>query len=197
MIPRHLQIALALLLAAVFCMGFYALHLKRRTEDVQQQRTASLRPIAPPPAGPPERVTLYLAFDDQRAVRPREFTLPLPATPTERARELLRAVLSQYLDASSTHPLGPGSDIKDVYLLNPNTAVIDTNAAFADTHRSGVLVEELTVASLVQTLSVNLRGIQRVKFLVEGHERETLAGHADLRDFYDVSAVNHLVLGMQ
>jgi hypothetical protein len=34
--------------------------------------------------------------------------------------------------------------------------------------------------------------IRRVKFLVEGHERETLAGHADLMSFYDTAAVHQL-----
>jgi hypothetical protein len=48
------------------------------------------------------------------------------------------------------------------------------------------------VASLIQTLSANLPGILRVKILVEGKERQTLAGHADLSNFFDVSAVNQL-----
>jgi hypothetical protein len=76
-------------------------------------------------------------------------------------------------------------------------AVIDTNSAFADNHRSGVLVEELTVASLVETLSANIPGITRVRILVDGKSRDTLAGHADLSDFYDVAAVNRMVAGMQ
>jgi sporulation and spore germination protein len=75
--------------------------------------------------------------------------------------------------------------------------VIDTNDAFADGHRSGVLVEELTVASMVQTLAANIPGINRVKILVGGKERETLAGHADLTGFYDVSAVSQLVGELQ
>jgi hypothetical protein len=36
-----------------------------------------------------------------------------------------------------------------------------------------------------------------VKILVEGKERETLAGHADLSGFYDVSAVNQLTAQLQ
>jgi hypothetical protein len=53
-------------------------------------------------------------------------------------------------------------------------------------------VEELTIASLVETLVENVPGISRVKILVEGKERETLAGHADLTNFYDVSVVGQL-----
>jgi hypothetical protein len=84
-----------------------------------------------------------------------------------------------------------------VYLVDPGLAVIDINAAMADGHRSGVLVEELTIASLVQTLSANVPGILRVKVLVEGIQRDTLAGHADLTDFFDVSAVNQLSTQLQ
>jgi hypothetical protein len=118
--------------------------------------------------------------------------IPLPSFRQERAEELLRALLVIYLDKSSPHPLPPGSEIRSVYLVDPGLAVIDINAAFADGHRSGVLEEELTVASLIQTLAANIPGILRVKILVEGKERETLAGHADLSQFFDVSAVNQL-----
>jgi hypothetical protein len=48
------------------------------------------------------------------------------------------------------------------------------------------------VASLIHTLSANIPGILRVKILVEGKQRDTLAGHADLSAFFDVSAVNRL-----
>jgi hypothetical protein len=59
------------------------------------------------------------------------------------------------------------------------------------------LSEELTVASLIQTLSANLPGILRVKILVEGKQRETLAGHADLSSFFDVVAINQLASQLQ
>jgi hypothetical protein len=36
-----------------------------------------------------------------------------------------------------------------------------------------------------------------VKILVDGKERETLAGHADLSDFYDTSAVAQVVGQME
>ena len=76
-------------------------------------------------------------------------------------------------------------------------AVIDLNSAFADTHRSGVLVEELTVASLIHTISANLPGIVKVKILVDGNERDTLAGHADLSSYYDVAAVDQMAAQLE
>ena len=83
-----------------------------------------------------------------------------------------------------------------MYLVDPGLAVIDVNDAFADGHRSGSAGGRLTVASLVQTLAANIPGINRVKILVGGQERQTLAGHADLSCTYDVSVVGQMVAGL-
>ncbi len=121
----------------------------------------------------------------------------MPGVRQQRAEQVLRALIAIYLEKNSPHPLPPGSDIRSVYLVDPGLAVIDVNAALADGHRSGVLPEELTVASMIETLSSNIPGILRVKILVEGKERETLAGHANLADFFQVSAVNQLASELQ
>jgi hypothetical protein len=191
MIPRHLIIGVAVMVVVALGMSVYVWRFRGRV-DRTSAATASMPPVAPPAAGPTEQATLYVAYDDAGALRPRSARIPLPAGRQERAEELLRALLDVYLDKSSPHVLGPGSEIRDVYLVDPGLAVIDLNAAFANGHRSGVLVEELTLASLVQTLSTNVPGITRIRILVDGKERDTLAGHVDLTSFYDVSAVNQL-----
>jgi hypothetical protein len=196
MIPRHLIIAVAILLAITLGMGFYVLRMRARVDRTEVSAT-NTQPVAPPVSGSSEQVTLYVAYDDAGVLRPKSVRITLPTGRQERAAEILRALLTLYLDKFSPHPLGPGSEIRDVYLVDPGLAVIDLNAAFADNHRSGVLVEELSVVSLVQTLSANIPGITRVKILVEGNERETLAGHADLSNFFDVPAVTQAVAQLQ
>ena len=109
----------------------------------------------------------------------------------------MRALFSVYLDRKTTHPIGEGSDVRDVYLLNNDLLVIDLNAPFADAHRSGIFVEELTLFSLVKSVSANVPNVARVKFLIDGKERETLAGHADLKQFYDVSLVTESAKALQ
>ncbi len=196
MIPRHLAIAMAILLAAAISLGAYAWHM-RKTVTVSPVASTDTRPLAPPVTGPTERVALFVAHDDDGSLRPESAQIPMPSGRQQRAEELLRALLSTYLDKSSPHVLGAGSEIRSVFLVDPGVAVIDVNSAFADTHRSGVLVEELTVASLIHTISANTPGILRVKILVDGKERDTLAGHADLSSYYDVSAVNQLAAQLQ
>jgi Sporulation and spore germination len=195
MIPRHLQIAMGILLLAVLGMGFYVGRIRGRAQ--QAGPDADARPVAPPVAGPTERVTLYVANDAGGVLRAQGANIPLPSARQQRAEELLRALLDIYLSKDSPHPLGPGSEVRAVYLVDPDLVVVDLNAAFANGHRSGVLEEELTVASLIQTLAANIPDILRVKILVEGKERETLAGHADLSTMYDTIAVSQLVSQMQ
>ena len=111
----------------------------------------------------------------------------MPVERSERARAVLRTLLAQYLKTNSTHPIGKDSDVRQVFLMDDGTAIVDTTPAFADSHPSGVLAEELTVASVVLTLNANDSKITRVKILVNGQERETLAGHADLKRFYEAA----------
>jgi hypothetical protein len=194
MIPRHLILGAVVMIILALGMSFYAWQMRG---GASQPETASPQPVAPPALGPSEPVTLYVAYDDGGFLRPQLARIPLPAGRQERAEELLRALLNIYLDKSSPHTLGAGSEVRDVYLVDPGLAIIDLNAAFADGHRSGVLIEELTVASLVETVSANIPGITRTKILVDGKERDTLAGHLDLTNLYDVAAFSPLVLQLQ
>jgi len=195
MIPRHLKIMFALLLAAILITGIYVWTLSRHAQQAPQ--TAQLQePVVPPVAGAPAPVTLYVADDQQGTLRPEQTSLSLPSGSAARAEAVLRALLARYTQKDSPHPLPPGADINDVYLVT-GRAIVDINDAFASGHRSGVLVEDLTVLSLVQTLAANVPGITQVKILVNGQERDTLAGHADLTDVYDAATVNRVVTQMQ
>ncbi len=168
MIPRHLVIAVAVMLAVAIGMSVYVWRTRVRVAPAEP--TAYTHPVAPPVEGPTEEVTLYVAHDDSGALRAQAARIPLPSAVAE---------------------------VHDVYLVDPGLAVIDLNSAFADGHRSGILVEELTIASLARTLSANIPGINRIKILVEGKSRDTLAGHADISGFYDVEAVDQLAAELQ
>src|SRR6266478_9523655 len=188
MIPRYLLIGVTALLLLVISMGIYLRQMRRQAVELEST-AASTSPVAPPTSGPTETVTLYVADDDAGMLRPRSAQIPLPGGRQQRAEELLRALLRIYQQPGAAHPLAPAADIRSIYLVNPGAAVIDLNAVFADQHRSGILSEQLTVNSLVETLAANVPGIQRVNILVEGKTRDTLAGHADLTESFDVLTV--------
>jgi hypothetical protein len=196
MIPRQILIVMIVLLIGALGLSIYALRMRGRVAQVTSS-PEDARPVAPPVSGPTERVTLSVAWDDAGALHSQSATIPLPSARQQRAEEILRALLRLYQTQNSPHPIPGGSEVRAVYLVDPGLAVIDLNAAFANGHRSGVLEEELTIASLIRTLAENVPGISKVKILIDGKERDTLAGHADLTSVYDIDAVNALVTQMQ
>lgn len=196
MIPRHLVIGVGVMLVAVLLMGIYVWQTGSRMAEVQVT-VADTRPVAPPAAGPTEQVTLFVAYDDAGVLRARSARIPLPNGRQQRTEELLRALLDIYLDKTTPHRLAPGAEVRNVYLVDPGLAIVDFNSAFADGHRSGILLEELTVASFLQSLSANVPGITQMRILVDGRPRESLAGHVDLGDFYEVSAITKMAAQMQ
>jgi hypothetical protein len=191
MIPRHLILGVAALLVLVLSMGVYLGQMRRRAMDAQRL-SDDARPVAPPASGPTETITLYVADDAAGSLRAQAAQIPLPGGRQQRAEELLRSLLRIYQQPDAPHVIATAGDIRSVFLIE-GAAIIDLNGAFADQHRSDILGEQLTVNSLVQTLAANVPGVNRVKILVDGNTRETLAGHADLSGFFDANAVGQTV----
>ncbi len=193
---RRLLVVFAVLALVAVGLGYYALHLRRKVAR-DAQLASEQQMVTPVGNGPPEPVILYIANDGDGTLGKTTVNVVLPAERSERDRAVLRTLMAQYLKAGSSHPIGEGSDIRQVYLMGDDTAIVDTNSSFADAHPSGVLAEELTVASVVVTLNANDNKVARVKILVNGQERDTLAGHADLRRFYEASNIGQVVKDLQ
>lgn len=192
MISKHLLAAVIVLFAVTIAMSVYVWQLRRRETEAPRLKTPAKAQQVVPPRGPAEQVTLYVAYDNPGILVAQSVTATLGSGPQERAENLLRELVSRYTASNSPHPLASGAEVRKVYLVDPGLAVIDVNSTFVDGQVSGILSEELTIASMIQTLAANIPDVTRVKVLVDGKERETLAGHADLTRIYDVSQVAEL-----
>lgn len=69
----------------------------------------------------------------------------------------------------------------------PQLAVVNLTGTFVAGHPSGLETESLTVLSICGTIHANLPRVTEVRFLVDGQQRPSLAGHADLTRTYLVS----------
>ncbi len=196
--PRHrkIYIAIAGALVAILVITVVLVRIKRNAEE-DSQRTADREALGAPVVGASERITLTVASDARPGFHRQEVTVALPPELALRAREVLRALIHEYLKSDSSHPLAKGSEVKNVYLLSDGTAVLDLTSALVDGHPSGILEEQMTIASMVETISANVSGIHQVKILVDGKERETLAGHADLTAIIEVADINKFVQELQ
>ncbi len=195
MIPRYQKVILIVLLAASLAMAGILWHLRQSAH----QRLLAGEDSAPtqaPEVAPAEQATLVAASDADGSLLAQDRSLPLPADPGARARVLLGKLLDLYAAPDAAHPVPGGAPgIAQVFLLpapgpkDPQTpdaelAVVNLAGAFAAGHPSGIETESLTVLSICATLRANLPRVTQVRFLVDGHPRPTLAGHADLTRTY-------------
>ena len=85
MIPRHLIIGVAAMLAVALGMSLYAWRMRGRATQAELPAEYA-HPVAAPVQGPTEQVTLYVAYDDPGVLRAQPASIPLPAGRQERRR---------------------------------------------------------------------------------------------------------------
>lgn len=201
MIPRYQKVLFVLLFLASLAMGIGLWRMRDRAHQELLAGEVSAPPSAPLVA-PAVQATLFLANDAENTLVPQVESLPLPSDPSARARVILGKLLDLYSTPDSPHPApGGAASIAQVFLLpapgpqdpqhgEAQLAVVDLTGAFAAGHPSGLETEALTIQSICATLHANLPRVMQVRFLVDGAQRPTLAGHADLtRTYLAASAV--------
>lgn len=191
MIPRNLAVTVAILCSLTLGMSLYLWQLRHR-EAANGPTMVVPQHVAAPASEQHEKVTMVIARDDTSTLHSQYISIPAFTNPQQRAEEILRQLLNIYQQKDSLHPLAATAEIRDVYLVDPGMAVIDVNSALVDGQTSGILAEEMTLVSIVQTLSGNVPGVMKVKFLIDGKERDTLAGHVDLSRIYGTAEVSDL-----
>ena len=205
MISRARRILFVVMLVATVTMATILIRLRERAQD----RLHALQVEAPlswPVSAPPESIALLIPNDTDGSLVETRRSLPMPQDESERARVLIETLLHQFREPHSTHPIAPlgaadqendqaTQDLDEIFLMpipqpkglppaKGEMAVVDFSAAFAAAHPSGIEPETLTLLAILGTLHDNLPNITQVHFLVDGHQKDTLAGHADLTRVY-------------
>lgn len=126
-----------------------------------------------------KRFILLFAKPSGNGLRPEPRDLVRPPT----LRAAIRRVLDELIQGPRTglvETLPPSTRVLEVFLDGQGTVYADFSKELSTAHPGGVWTEASTVASIVQTLTVNFEAIQKVAILVEGKNVETLAGHVDI-----------------
>lgn len=211
MIRRYHVVLFAILVVVSAAMGAEVWHMRKRAHQRLLAGEVTT-PTKAPEVAPEVQATLMVASDAEGSLTARSFSLPLPASPNERARAILGKLLDIYSAPDATHrvPGGAGGVLQVFLLPLPRAAVlrrpvsastapksskrmsktasemavVNFAAAFANNHPSGLQTESLTLLSICDTLHANLPHVSEVRFLVDGQPRATLSGHADLTRTY-------------
>src|ERR1700741_1745898 len=195
MIPKWTKWLGGVLLAAVIAAAFYFPALRRRvnqakelTEKTAEQARRELLPVAPVSTGDPMvKVKMFWGSRGQEGeLVPVSVELPLSREPVLRAKQVLNTLLAGPVDAES-RTLPPDAALLAFYILPNGTGVADFSEALATSIPSGIQSEQLAVDSITRTLEANVPQVQRLKILIHGQEVDTLAGHLDLTQTFQVN----------
>ncbi len=166
--------AMAVLLVAVLCTGGVVWWRLRATPPgssaAQLPSAAALR------LNEPLVITLSVPVDG--------LLVPVQAPVTRQpdtqslAREALAALFAD--QTGSQAPVLKDLRIRGVYLDAAGTGYIDLAPAEQREVRASVWEELIALYAMVNTLSQNFEEIKQVRFLVDGKEVQTLAGHIEL-----------------
>jgi spore germination protein GerM len=196
MIPRWMIWLGVALLAAVIAAALYFPALRRQvdkakqlTEKTAEQARRELLPLAPPKSGDPKvRVQMYWgSSSDDGSLKAVVVELPLSSDPVTSAKQVLNTLLAGPVD-SEARTLPSDAALLAFYLLPDGTAVADFSESLATSTPSGIQSEQLAVDSIARTLEANVPQVQRLKILIHGQEVDTLAGHLDLTQTFNVNS---------
>ncbi len=173
---NSLAIALCVVLAALVVVFFWS-------SGNERLRKSDARPSSSAPAAPADMETksvslFFLREDDGLLVaEPREI-----ATDASIVHEA-EAVIAELIKGSRgelVSPLPPETKLSQLFITKEGTAYVDFSRDLVDNHPAGVAAEISTVYAVVDSLAYNFKSIKKVFILIDGEERETLAGHLSL-----------------
>jgi hypothetical protein len=190
---RRLKIVLAILAFGVVAGAIYVRVLHRRVQRLAESQASeeqARREVVEPPVTTPTDVKVnaklfWLSATDVTRLEPAEVEVPLSADAVQRAKQVLRALISN-VPKTEQRTLPADATLLDFYVLPDGTAVADFSDTISGEIPSGILSEKLTVDSIARTLEANVTSLRRLKILIHGQEAETMAGHLDLTGFFDL-----------
>lgn len=204
MISRGQRILFWTLLGSSVLMAVVLLRMRERAMD-RLLASAETMPLNPPAGRPVQNVTMMIANDMDGSIQPFTQNLALPVDANARAHVILQHLVVDYARPNTNHPIATSKGVNAIFFMTlpleanqvvPGTvAVVDLSGSFVDAHPSGIEPETLTLLSIIGTLHANFPQVAQVRFLVDGQQRDTLAGHADLTRVYlasDAPGVKHL-----
>ena len=183
------------LLAAVIAAALYFPALRHQVDKVAQltEKTAeqARRELIPPApirsGGPMVKAKMYWGTRAQDGtLRAVTVDLPLSDDPALRAKQVLNTLLAGPVDPEA-RTLPPDAALLAFYILPDGTGVADFSEAIGTSIPSGIQSEQTAVDSITRTLEANVPQVQRLKILIHGQEVDSLAGHLDLTQTFQVS----------
>ena len=190
---RMIWLAVGLVLVAIVLSYFWLRSERERQLAVQEVGTETLdveSAVLEEDGGEELAVKLYVY--NPGAVSPGEgFLRRVDGTIYQTDDDVLKArqIVNLLLKGIGRQKPGPETStrsyldrtrLRDLYILKDGTAVVDLSSETISGMAGGITSELALIRSVTRSLRVNVVPVKQVRFLVDGKERETLAGHVSI-----------------
>jgi spore germination protein GerM len=126
------------------------------------------------------RAHLYFLDETRQFLKAEERILKQQGGEVDRAKTMIDALIKG--PKSGLLPTLPAeTELLALYIAKDGVAYVDFSKAITDKHPGGTLTELFTIFSVVNTLTLNLEKVEKVKILIGGKDAPTVAGHIDIR----------------
>ncbi len=179
------KILLVVLIVALAAGGFYLRSLAKRLFHEPPQRAeaaarAKLDQIAlQPNNGTTQLATLYFPALNEGKLVPESRPITWAQGDADRVRQVVLA-LAEGSQQGYGRAFAASTTVRAVFLGADGTAYVDLSNDMLSDFEPGIQTETLTMYSIVNSITIHIPSVKRVRFLIQGQEVETLDGHADL-----------------
>ena len=183
------KILLLLLIIALGVGVIYLRSLAKRvfvepTQRAEEAARAHLSQIAlQSNNGTTQMATLYFPSLSEDQIMPESRTITWAQSDSDRVRQVVLA-LAEGSHQGYGRVIPANASVRAVFLAADGTAYVDLSNEMLSEFEPGVETETLAIYSIVNSITVNIPSVKRVRFLILGQEVETLDGHADLTAAY-------------
>ena len=179
------KILLVILIVTLAAGGFYLRSLARRVFHEPPQRgeeaaRAKLDQFAlQPNNGTTQLATLYFPALSEGKLMTESRAITWAQGDADRVRQVVLA-LAEGSQQGYGRVFAPSTTVRAVFLGADGTAYVDLSNDILTDFEPGIQSETLAIYSIVNSITINIPSVKRVRFLIQGQEVETLDGHADL-----------------
>jgi germination protein M len=167
-------VAVLLVLAIVFFRSGGEEKIKHYLDDPLQEKTnLTDEPLQT------RSITLYFLSEDDNYLHAEKREIIDHPSVVHQAIQTIEELLKGSKNGLLS-PIPVDTELREFFITKRGVAYVDFSGEIRDEHLSGTSAEMGTVFAVVNTLTYNFKTIKKVFILIDGSEKETLAGHVDL-----------------
>jgi hypothetical protein len=130
---------------------------------------------------------VYYADLGKTGLKSVKMRFPSALDPHELGREIIRVLISGPSSSGLERVWPADTRLNAFFIADDGSAYVDLDLPGGTGENMDTHSEFLAVYSMVNSLTLNIPKIKRVKLLIQGEDAESLAGHIDLEYFYQTN----------